>query len=552
MVSTQENIRDWREHPTIRSDKPDSFKLFMKKLLCRLWTVAQEPRALPWIILGTGFWLGCLSWVRHLHLPDEGRYVGVAWDMARADSFWVPLMNGLPYFHKPPLFYWLNELAFMTFGVHEWSARFPSLLAAWASAIGLYLFIRKYRGAATATLTLAVLVTMPYFYGGAQYANLDMLVAGMISLTVLTGAEAVLRSESGQAWRRMSLLAAVFAAFAILSKGLIGVVLPGGVLFFWLLLSKRWRKLGVLLWPPAILVFALVAVPWFWFMQQKFPEFFNYYFIHQQFERFVAATFNNPQPVWFYVPVVLGMTLPWSLGLLGVLNRSFWKGDTQSLGILMVIWFAVIAIFFSIPASKLIGYALPTLPPLAVLIAQVLFRAMNGSRADLARRIVSGCFVGACLGCLIAIGVFRLIQRDSGFEMGQQIAANKKPEDTMVFLMNYPFDLAFYSDSKKPAWVVDSWSNLAKRDNWRNELSDAAKFDPRVGAEVLVSIQDFLPRLCATDNQVFWIRGDSDMPMYWRFLQNQPPFFVQKNEGTTWKLTTDKAFKAEFCQASRS
>lgn len=522
----------------------------MKKLLCRLWAATQQPRALPWIILGTGFWLGCLSWVRHLHLPDEGRYVGVAWDMARADSFWVPLLNGLPYFHKPPLFYWLNELSFMMFGVHEWSARMPSLLAAWASAIALYLFIRKHRSVAVATVTLAVLVTMPYFYGGAQYANLDMLVAGMISLTVLAGAEAVLRSESGQAWGWMSLSAAVFAALAILSKGLIGLVLPGGVLFFWLILTKRWRKFGVLLWPPAIVAFALVAVPWFWLMQQKFPEFFNYYFVHQQFERFVGESFNNPQPVLFYVPVVFGLTLPWSLGLLGVLNKSFWRSEAGPLSVLMLIWFAVIAVFFSIPASKLIGYALPTLPPLAVLIAEVLVAAMHGRWSEQVRRAVGGCFVGACIGCLIAIGAFRVTQKDSGFEMGQRIAAEMKPGDTMVFLLNFPFDLAFYVSAKQPAWVVENWPGLIKRDNWRNELADAALFDPVMGAQTLVNIEEFIPRLCATEDKVFWIRGDRDMPLYWDILQNLPPFFVQGNGGTVWKLITNQKFKSAFCQAA--
>lgn len=524
----------------------------MKKLLCRLWTFTQEPRALPWIILGTGFWLGCFSWVRHLHLPDEGRYVGVAWDMARADSFWVPLLNGLPYFHKPPLFYWLNELSFMFLGVHEWSARIPSLLAAWASAIALYLFIRKHRNPAVAIMTLAVLVTMPYFYGGAQYANLDMLVAGMISLTVLAGAEAVLRSESGQAWRYMSLAAAAFAALAILSKGLIGLVLPGGVLFFWLVLTGRWRKLAVLLWPPAILVFALVAVPWFLLMQQQFPEFFNYYFIHQQFERFVGESFNNPQPLLFYVPVVFGMTLPWSLGLLGVFSKSFWTSPAKSLAILMVIWFAVIGVFFSIPASKLIGYALPTLPPLAVLIAEVLVRAMQGKWSDHARRAIGGCLIGACIGCVVAIGVFRMNQKDSGFEMGRQIAAQMKPDDTLVYLMNFPFDLAFYIQSKRPAWVVDNWPALIKRDNWRNELADAALFDPKTGRETLVNIEAFIPKLCATDNQVFWIRGDAHMPLYWSILRDIKPFFAQGNGGTVWKLSTDEKFKNAFCQEPKT
>jgi len=391
-------------------------------------------------------------------------------------------------------------------------------------------------------------VTMPYFYGGSQYANLDMLVAGMISLTVLSGAEAVLRSESGQSWKMMSLSAGLFAALAILSKGLIGLVLPGGVLFFWLILTRRWRKFGVLLWPPALLVFALVAVPWFWLMQHTFPGFFDYYFIHQQFERFVGESFNNPQPILFYVPVVFGLTLPWSLGLLGLFNRAFWKSESVSFAVLMLIWFAVIGIFFSIPASKLIGYALPTLPPLAVLIAEVLVRAMHGKWSDQATRAVGGCFVGACIGCLIAIGAFRVTQKDSGYEMGQKIAANIKSDDTLVYLLNFPFDLAFYIGAKQPAWVVENWTGLVKRDNWRNELADAALFDPAVGSQTLVNVESFVPRLCATDNKVFWIRGDSDMPLYWSILRNHPPFFVQGNGGTVWKLTTDQRFKTEFCQ----
>jgi 4-amino-4-deoxy-L-arabinose transferase-like glycosyltransferase len=520
----------------------------MKKLLFRLWAAAQQPQALTWVILGTGFWLGCLSWVRHLHLPDEGRYVGVAFDMARADSFSVPLLNGLPYFHKPPLFYWLNEIAFMLFGANDWSARIPSWLAAWACAIGLYLFIRKYRDVATATVTLAVLLTMPYFYGGAQYANLDMLVASMMSLTVLAGADAVLRSEHGQAYRLVAVVAAICAALAVLSKGLIGVVLPGGVLFFWLMLTGRWRKLGVLLWPPAVLAFLVVAVPWFWLMQQRFPDFFNYYFIHQQVERFVGEAFNNPQPVWFYLPVILGMTLPWSLALPGVFFRSFWKSDAAGLGILMVIWFLVVAIFFSIPASKLIGYALPTLPPLAVLLAEVLIRVMRRYSASPVIRLVLGCFLGAMVGCLIAIGVFRYIQRDSGYEMGNYIVAQKSPEDTLIYLMNYPFDLAFYSAMNKPAWIVENWPKLPVRDNWRNELLDAGNFDPELAKQTLVNLESLMPRLCATENKVFWVRGDSYMSDYWPFLKNNTPAFVQPNGGTLWKVTTHPDFKAEFCK----
>ncbi len=521
--------------------------MFMKNFLNRLWIAALQPQATRWLVLGAGFWLGCLSWVRHLHLPDEGRYVGVAWDMARADSFLVPLMNGLPYFHKPPLFYWLTDLSVLVFGAHEWSVRIPSWLAAWSSAIALYFFIRQHRGIKQATLSLIILCTLPLFYGGAQYANLDMLVAGLISLTILAGAQAVLSSEQGQPCRWFSVAAAVFAGLAILAKGLIGLALPGGVLFFWLVFSKRWRGLGILLWPPAILAFVVVTLPWFWAMQAKFPEFFNYFFIHQQYERFVSQSFNNPQPVWFYLPVLFGMTMPWSLGLLAAFNRRFWQSTLQSFGLLMLIWLLLIFIFFSIPASKLIGYILPALPPLAVLSAEALLFALQGRWASHIPRTIATYFVISSVACVAGMGVFRFIQTDTAYVMGAQIAAQKKPTDVFVYVRSYPFDLAFYAGAAEPAWVVENWENLPKRDNWRNELTDAARFNPEVGRQTLINFKELVARLCSSEQRVFWVRGDRWIVQHLPFLAQIPPFFEQPDDGRLWKIENDAAFKTKLC-----
>jgi 4-amino-4-deoxy-L-arabinose transferase-like glycosyltransferase len=522
----------------------------MKILINRVWAFCQGPQAVPWLLFGAALWLCGLAWVRDLHLPDEGRYVGVAWDMARADSFWVPLMNGMPYFHKPPLFYWLDQLSFMLFGRNEWAARMPSVLTAWSTATAAYFFVRKYRGVPIATLTFIALITMPYFYGAAQYANLDMLVAGMISLTVLAGAEAVLRGEAGASYKSMMLAAATAAALGMLAKGLIGVVLPGGVLFFWVVLTGRWRSLAVLLWPPAVVFFFVLAVPWFWFMQQKFPGFFDYYFIHQQFERFVGESFNNPQPVWFYIPVVFGMTLPWSLGLIGIMNRTFWKSPGATLGVLMVIWFFLILVFFSIPASKLIGYTVPALVPLAVLVAEGLWaiRQARGSAFTLA--VIRGFVVGSAIACVVGLMVFRFIQKDSANDAGAAVAAQWKADDTLVYLRAYPFDLPFYVGNRTSAWVVENWPSLPKRDNWRNELVDAAKFNPSIGNVVLITEHALVPRLCETSDKVFWLRSDDWGPAAYPFLREIEPFFTQGNGGRVWKIKTDAVFKEKVCPKS--
>ena len=523
----------------------------MNKLLEQLWVWTFKPTAQRWLAPLVTIWLACLAWLRFLHLPDEGRYVGVAWDMFRADSLWVPLMNGLPYFHKPPLFYWLCELSFVLFGVHEWSARIAPVVAAAAAAMTLFVFVRKHSGIKVAVLTLGMLVTMPLFYGGAQYANLDMLVAGMMTLTVLAGAEAVLRHESGQAWRVMSLWAAVFAAFAILAKGLIGVVLPGGVLFFWLVFSGRWRKLGVLLWPPAIIAFLIVVLPWFLMMQHLYPGFFHYFFVYQHFERFVSESFNNTQPFWFYLPIVFCLTLPWSIASLGFFMPVFWRGPKAKLSGLMWCWLAVMGLFFSVPASKLIGYILPVLFPLAVLFAEVIVCWLSTGSAALGKQVRQGvrtCFVVAVCVCITTLVIFRFNQKDSGANMGERIALELQAEDTFVFLKSYPFDLPLYTKMRKPAWVVEDWPNLEQRDNWRNELADAAQFNPALGREVLVNKDAVLPRLCQTVDKVFWVRADVDEWPAWAFIKDVAPFVREENDSMVWKITTNQAFKSKFCQ----
>src|SRR5262249_30170312 len=144
-----------------------------------------------------------------------------------------------PFFHKPPLFYWLTAASLAAFGDSEFAARLPSLLAATASAMALYLFLRRALGAGRARTTLLILATTPFFFGCAQFANLDMLVAACIACPILCAADAVLMDKVGRT-RRASLLGAyAFAALGVLAKGLIGVALPALVITAWLVALRQ-------------------------------------------------------------------------------------------------------------------------------------------------------------------------------------------------------------------------------------------------------------------------------------------------------------------------
>jgi len=191
-------------------------------------------------------------------------------------------------------------LSLSLFGAHELPARAASLVASLFAAVGLYWFVRRYRDSQLATLSIVILVTQPIFYAGSQFANLDMLVASLITLTILAGADAILRLEEKLPYRAVLAISYVFAALGILAKGLIGIVLPGGVLLLWLLWRRAWRSLPAIFWLPGTLLLLLIALPWFFFalpwffwMQHSYPGFFDYFVVYHHFRRFSETGFNN-------------------------------------------------------------------------------------------------------------------------------------------------------------------------------------------------------------------------------------------------------------------
>lgn len=500
-----------------------------------------------WLVLGgLALWLGALAWARWLTLPDEGRYAGVAWEMLRSGSPMVPLLDGMPYFHKPPLYYWLAQISYALFGVHEFSARLPSLLGAWSAGAGLYAFVSRYRSTAQARWAVAILGLMPLFFGAAQFANMDMLVASMITLCVLAAADTALRRAEGRPFRAMSVATGVLAALAVLAKGLIGLALPGAIVLAWLLLRRDWPGVRALLWLPALLVFAVVAVPWFWLMELRYPGFNQYFFVYQQFERFSQGGFNNAQPFWFYLPIVAGLALPWSIWAVSLFKPAWWReSDPQGLRRLAAIWIAVVVVFFSIPHSKLIGYVLPVFPPLAFLISERVAPVWAAGK-----RRGAGIAVGvAAVICVGAIIVAAINPRGSAGPATAELRADMRPRDIHIALHSLPFDLGFYTGAQEPAWIVDDWQNpeIPTRDNWRKELYDAAKFDPATGKRVLIGEQDLRVRLCqAQDGARFWIWGQKDDAARYSVLAGMAPRIAGEKR-TIWRIDIDPALRQRMC-----
>ena len=270
----------------------------------------------------------------------------------------------------------------------------------------------------------------------------------------------------------MSLVAAALAGLAVLAKGLIGLVLPGAVLFIWLVAGKRWRGLKALVWPPALLLFAAVAVPWFWLMQTRFSGFYDYFFVYQHFQRFAAAGFNNAQPFWFYLPVIVGLALPWSLWGGGILRKTFWTGPTREpapAGGYLGGGHSGVLLAAGVQAG---GLCAADLPPLAFLLAEVVVAAWRNEHDTITPRLVRISASAGAFICVLAVGIAGHNARGSAEPLADVIRPQLQADDTFVSLHAYPFDLALYMRAPKPSWVVDDWLNpeIPIRDNWRKEL----------------------------------------------------------------------------------
>ncbi|MBK0391430.1 ArnT family glycosyltransferase [Ramlibacter algicola] len=486
----------------------------------------------PAALLALAFaWLAFTTWIRPLALPDEGRYIGVAWEMVRSGEWLTPTLDGLPYFHKPPLFYWITGASLSLFGNVEWAGRVAPWSGACLMVASAFLFGRRWLGDTVGRAWALVLATMPLVFMSAQYSNLDMLVAGWITATILAFAHASLLPMDDPSRRKWLIAGGALAAGATLAKGLIGFVLPGMVLIAWLLLARRWRRILSLFWWPVLLVFLVVAAPWFAVMQERFDAFLHYFFVVQHFSRYTQAGFNNAHGPWFFPVVLLVFGLPWTLWLT---RRAPAPADdtARAVRVLAWVWLVAIVAFFSLPRSKLVGYVLPAVPPLALLVALrwQAVRELAGRGAMLARVTV----IVAAITCLVAPVAVALAKQKHTRDLARIVAT--QPDRPIAFVRNYYFDLAFYARLQRPVPVLERWDDkaLTQADNWRRELLDASEFLAPGTPSPLLPTSALVQANCP--GVTSWVVGGSDMKEAFPMLASNAREVARSRDTVLWEV----------------
>lgn len=325
-----------------------------------------------WLVIAVAFiWFANLEY-RTLIKPDEGRYAEIAREMASTGDWVTPRLNNLKYFEKPPLQYWVTATAYQLFGERQWTARLWTGLSGFMAILLVFYTARRLWNQDVALYAAAILSSSLLFVAMGHMNTLDMgvtffMTAGLCGVLLAQHDGASERERRG--WM---LLAWAAMAGAVLSKGLIGIVLPGAVWVLYSLISRdatMWRRLNV--W-RGLGLFALLAMPWFVLVARANPEFLHFFFIHEHFERFLTKTHNRYEPWWWFIPVLLLGILPWLLLMLDTLWHA-WKAERGTLARFkpqryLLIWAVFIFVFFSKSDSKLASYILPIIPALAMLM----------------------------------------------------------------------------------------------------------------------------------------------------------------------------------------
>jgi 4-amino-4-deoxy-L-arabinose transferase-like glycosyltransferase len=333
-----------------------------------------QPRDIVILIFMIGLFFSLFLGSRPLSVPDEGRYVEIPREMTVTGDWLTPRLNGVKYFEKPPLVYWITALSIKLFGLSEWSARLVPAFFALLGCLSLYtagttLFSRR-----AGILSAIVLATSVLYYALSRTVILDLPVTALLTLSLCAFLIA-LREPDG--WKRRALLYVFYAGcgLTMLTKGLIGVAIPGMIIFVWMLVMNQWRILRSLYLPSGIALFLLIAAPWHILVQRANPEFFNFYFIHEHFERYLSKVHGRYKPFWFFIPVLAGGLFPWSAFLVQAVRRALPRWKDRHLHretVFLLLWAGLIFLFFSASSSKLIPYILPVFPPLALIIGKYL------------------------------------------------------------------------------------------------------------------------------------------------------------------------------------
>jgi dolichol-phosphate mannosyltransferase len=309
--------------------------------------------------------------------PDEARYAEIPRQMLRESRWGTPILHGQPYYHKPPLLYWLVMAGYAGFGVHDWAARLVPCTAAFLTVLVTYLWGRQTVGARAAFAGAIVLCLSARFVYLGRMLTMDGLLCLWVVLAWAAAHCAVRQRSLAWSWW---LLSAAVCGLGLLTKGPVALALIVLPVLVFQALDPRTARPHAGPWLAYLTVALVLAGPWYVFLAVNDAAFVSEFFWTHNLLRFVRPL-DHDGPVWYYLPGLLLGMLPWSL-LLPSLGRFLARRSALSaarrpagLGMFLLTFLWCLG-FFSAAGRKHPGSILPALAPLALALGCYLDAAL--------------------------------------------------------------------------------------------------------------------------------------------------------------------------------
>ncbi|MCJ7601408.1 MAG: phospholipid carrier-dependent glycosyltransferase [Desulfobulbaceae bacterium] len=360
--------------------------------------------------------------VRPMFVPDESRYAEVPREMIASGDWVSPHLDGLRYFEKPALGYWVTAASIMVFGENNFAIRLPSALSVALTAFFIFSIVagcEAKKDETSAPLAALVFLTSLEVYAVGTFCVLDSLLSCFITGTMAGFYLASIAAPGSRQEKKYLLLTGIFCGLAFLTKGFLAFAVPILAIVPYLLSQRRFADILRMAWLP-LLTAILVALPWSILIHLREPEFWHYFFWNEHVHRFLANNAQHRESPWYFFLIAPPMFLPWTFLVPAAVTGLFSKKGAAGTGkrsispliSFCICWFIFPFLFFSVSNGKLLTYILPCFPPMAILMSLGLHRVLNKGRfrsfqlGTIGAALLYSALLAAIIALLIATQLF--------------------------------------------------------------------------------------------------------------------------------------------------
>ena len=328
----------------------------------------RNPLVLAGCIVYAALWFAALA-QRPLYHPDEGRYAEIPREMLERGDWIVPHLNGFIYIEKPPLQYWMTALAYRAFGEHEWTARLWTGLTGFLTLALVTAFVTRQSGVRHGIFTAVLSGSTLFWLLMGHQLTLDTSLTFFMTAALL--AFCASQRAPGRGGRLYTALMWLALGCAVLTKGFVALLLPAAAFVIYMVWQRDWQRWRSARLGSGALIVVAVVVPWMLAIQQRVPQFFDFFVIREHFLRYLTPIAERGEPWWYFVPILLAGLLPWTAVYASALFNGWRVPEPRgqfSQRLLLWVSAVTIGVFFSASHSKLSPYILPMFPILWVLL----------------------------------------------------------------------------------------------------------------------------------------------------------------------------------------